>query len=153
MTIQEIIQNIPSDLIGEHGNTPTTRILARDGEVTVLPTPYLTREGDEVYDYSKNFGSIELNPVDISNYPKEYVTAEEWISNQGYTPTRIVTLMDLENKLRFTNKTSQKVTAVRAWLDGILAAYVADPAPHNNWSAAPHAFEQTVLEAFTELSS
>lgn len=153
MTTQEIIQNIPSELFNEDGNTPITRILVRAGAVTVLPNPYLTRAGDEVFDYSKNNGAIELNPVDISNYPKEYVTAEEWINSQGYTPTRIVTLMDLENKLRFTNKTSQKVTAVRAWLDGILAAYVMDPTPHNNWSAAPHTFEQTVLEAFTELSS
>jgi len=153
MIIQEIIQNIPSELFNEDGNTPLTRILIRDGVVTVLPSGYLTRVGDEVFDYSKNNGVIELIPVDMSNSPKEYVTAEEWINSQGYTPTRIVTLMDLENKLRFTNKTSQKVTAVRAWLDGILAAYVMDPTPHNNWPNSPHSFEQTVLEAFTELSS
>lgn len=153
MTTQEIIQNIPNELFNEDGNTPVTRILVREEEVTVLPTPYLVRAGDEVFDYSKNNGFIELIPVDVSNNPKEYVTAEEWINSQGYTPTRIVTLMDLENKLRFTNKTSQKVTAVRAWLDGILAAYVVDPTPHNDWLASPHTFEQTVLEAFTELSS
>jgi hypothetical protein len=153
MTTQEIIQNIPNDLFNEDGNTPVTRILVRGEEVTVLPTPYLVRAGDEVFDYSKNNGAIEIIPIDNASYQKEFVTAEEWINSQGYTPTRIVTLMDLENKLRFTNKTSQKVTAVRAWLDGILTSYVMDPTPHNNWPGSPHTFEQTVLEAFTELSS
>jgi hypothetical protein len=153
MTIQEIIQNSPNELFGEYGNTPLTKILVRDGEVTTLPDPYLRRDGDKVYDYSKNYGSIQLDEVDTSSYPKEFVTAEEWINSQGYTPTRIVTLMDLENKLRFTNKTSQKVAEVRAWLDGILTVYVMDPTPHNNWPGSPHTFEQTVLEAFTELSS
>lgn len=153
MTTQEIIQNIPSELFNEDGNTPLTRILVRDGSITPLPEPYLFKDNDQVYDYSKNNGFVELTEVDVSDYQREFITAEEWISEQGYTPTRIVTLMDLENKLRFVNKTSQKVAEVRLWLDTILAEYIINTAPRNDWPAAPYLFEQTVLDAYNELTS
>jgi hypothetical protein len=153
MTSQEILQNIPSELFDENGNTPITKILVRNNDVSVLPEPYLTRDGDEVYNYTKNNGFVELDKIDISGYQKEYVTAEEWITSQGYTPIRIVTLMDLENKLNLANKTSQKVLEVRQWLDTILAVYVINSSANNSWPAAPHTFEQTVLDGYTTLST
>jgi hypothetical protein len=153
MTIQEIIQNIPSELFNAEGNTPLTRILVRDGVVSVLPNPYLSRDGDKVYDYSKQYGSIDINEVAIEGYPKEYSTAEDWLAAQGYSSVRLITLLDLEAKLAGANKTSAKMTVVRSWIDGLLAAFVLDPAPKNNWPPAPFTFEQTTQEAFTELTS
>jgi hypothetical protein len=83
--------------------------------------------------------------------PKPSVSAEKHIEREGFPAIRLVTLMDLEGKLAQAGKTSAKLTAVRAWLDGILAAFAANPEPRNDWPGTPFGFEETVGEAMANL--
>jgi hypothetical protein len=80
-------------------------------------------------------------------------TAEEWLAIQGYTAIRLVALLDLEGKLAAAGKTSDKLAAVRAWINGILGAFAMDPAPRNDWTPAPFGFEETTAEAFAVLTT
>lgn len=82
-----------------------------------------------------------------ASMPKKSVSAEVHIENQGYPAIRLVTLMDMEAKLAAANKSSAKLTAVRGWLDGILAAFAANPEPQSDWPDAPFGFEETVQDA------
>lgn len=75
------------------------------------------------------------------------ITAEQHIQREGYTAIRLVSLLDLEGKLAQAGKTSAKLTAVRAWLDGIMATFAANPESRNDWPKAPFSYEATVQEA------
>ena len=79
--------------------------------------------------------------------PAPTFTAEEWITEQGYTATRLVSLLDVEAKLNAADKVSPKASAVRGWLDTVLATYAQDPSPRNDWPACPHTYEATIQEA------
>ncbi len=85
--------------------------------------------------------------------PSSSYTAERWLDSQGYSSIRLITLLDLENQLASVLGNSPKLTAVRAWINGILAAFVQDPTPKIDWPAAPHTFEETTQEAFALLST
>lgn len=78
-------------------------------------------------------------------------TAEEWLSSQGYSSMRLVTLLDLENQLSAVLGSSPKLTAVRAWINGILATFIQNPAPRADWPPAPFTFEETTQEAWLAL--
>jgi len=93
----------------------------------------------------------EYREQQIALRPKPLVSAEKHIEREGFPAIRLVTLMDLEGKLAQAGKTSAKLTAVRAWLDGILAAFAANPEPRNDWSGTPFGFEETVGEAMANL--
>lgn len=87
----------------------------------------------------------------IAARPKPTVTAEKHIEKEGYPAIRLVTLMDLEEKLAQAGKTSAKLVAVRAWLDLILGAFATNPEPRNDWPKAPFDFEETVQEVASKL--
>jgi hypothetical protein len=77
--------------------------------------------------------------------------AETWLDWNGYTSLRLLALLDLEGKLTTSGKTSPKLQAVRAWINGILASFIANPAPRSDWDLPPHSFEETTTEAFALL--
>lgn len=79
--------------------------------------------------------------------------AEEWLNFKQYTSLRLLTLLDLESKLTAAGKSSPKVTAVRAWINGILAEYAMDQSDKLFWGDPPYTFEETVQEALSILNS
>lgn len=78
-------------------------------------------------------------------------TAEEWTSEQGYGGNRPTTLLYQKLRLDAAEKSSPKLNAVQAWLDGMIASGLAPAA--SNWPAAPHSFEDTLTETLTTLNS
>jgi hypothetical protein len=100
----------------------------------------LVRKGWEVYE-------PEPEPV----IPPTY-TANAWLEKEGYGPTQLITLLDLQGKLIAAGKASQKLNSVRAWTDGILASFVQDESPRSDWGSAPFAFSETVIDAFQQLN-
>ena len=78
-------------------------------------------------------------------------TAEEWTDSQGYGGNRSTTLLYQKLRLDAAAKSSPKLNAVQAWLDGMIASGLAPAA--SNWPAAPHSFEATLTETLTILNS
>jgi hypothetical protein len=99
----------------------------------------LVRKGWEIY-----------NPEPELVIPTIY-TAEEWTDSQGYGGNRPTTLLYQKLRLDASAKSSPKLNAVQAWLDGMIANVVAPAA--SNWPAAPHSFEETLTETLTILNS
>jgi hypothetical protein len=111
--------------------------------------------GDRIFSYDPSTGISEIAiyspPSDPTPIDEKLFGAEEWLANQGYSSVRLVTLLDLENQLASILGNSPKLTAVRAWINGILAAFIQTPAPKNDWPSAPFSFEETTAEAFAAL--
>lgn len=84
---------------------------------------------------------------------EEYLgsTAEEHLQNQGYGSLQLVTLLDLEGKLKTAGKTAPKLQATRAWLDGILAQSIMSSGPQLEWSSAPHTPSEVMAECLSVL--
>lgn len=80
--------------------------------------------------------------------PAPTYTAEEWLAKEGYGPTQLVTLLDLFAELTAAAKVSPKLDAVKAWTNAILAEYVQNSQPKEDWGAAPFGFNETVIEAY-----
>ena len=78
-------------------------------------------------------------------------TAEEWTDSQGYGGNRSTTLLYQKMRLDAAGKSSPKLNAVQAWLDGMIASGLAPAA--SNWPAAPHSFEDCLTETLTILNS
>lgn len=97
--------------------------------------------------------AVPADQVDSSVFETTKYTAEQWITRSGYTPTRLITLLDLEMKLVQAGKISDKLTTVRQWLNLLLQEYTANPEPQPSWPEAPYLFEETSQEAFTVLNS
>jgi hypothetical protein len=97
--------------------------------------------------------AVPLEQVDPNIFVTEKYTAEQWITKSGYTATRLISLLDLEMKLLQSNKTSDKMIAVRQWLNSLLQAFATDPTSHVSWAEPPYSFEETVQEALTVLSA
>lgn len=87
----------------------------------------------------------------VTPIPPTLYTAEQWLAKEGYGATQLVTLLNLEAQLAAAAKTSPALTAVKAWTNNLLAAFVADPAPRADWPPAPHTFAATVTEAYALL--
>jgi hypothetical protein len=85
--------------------------------------------------------------------PAPTYTANAWLEKEGYGPTQLVTLLDLAAQLQAAGKMSEKLNAVKAWTNTILAEYVQSPAPKEDWGAAPFLFNDTVAEAFSVLTA
>jgi hypothetical protein len=79
-------------------------------------------------------------------------TANAWLEKEGYGPTQLVTLLDIQGKLIVAGKSSFKLDTVREWTDVILAEFVQDESPKENWGNAPYGFSETVIDAFNALS-
>lgn len=81
-----------------------------------------------------------------------FAAADQWIERQGFSALKVIALMDIEGKLAAANKSSEKLTAVRGWLDGITASFALNPVSRDDWPAAPFRFEETVQEAIATLN-
>lgn len=95
---------------------------------------------------SLNSNNLPPNPNDVPLYD-----AEEWLKNQGYDATQLVTFTDMERQLAAAGKTSAKMTAVRGWANAILAEYVSNPESKPSWTPAPFTFNEAITEAFNAL--
>jgi hypothetical protein len=144
MTNTEIIIETGKLVAGP--NVPPTKVIAREDAVLLAEGTPL-QSGDRIFTYRQEMGSCFLTEE------KSLFTAEEWLSSQGFSSMRLVTLLDLENQLASVLGNSPKLTAVRAWINGILATFVQDPTPKSDWPAAPFTFEETTQEAFALLST
>jgi len=85
--------------------------------------------------------------------PPQTYTANQWLEKEGYGPTQLVTLLDLQGKLIVAGKSSVKLDTVREWTDVILSEFVQDESPKENWGNAPYGFSETVIDAFNALSA
>lgn len=83
--------------------------------------------------------------------PAPTYTAEKWTAEQGYGGNRPTTLLYQKLRLDAAAKSSPKLNAVQAWLDGMIASGLAPAA--SNWPAAPHTFEDCLTETLTILNS
>jgi hypothetical protein len=106
---------------------------------TVIAT--LVRKGWEVF-----------TPEPVVEVPPTY-TASEWV-DQGFAGNRPTTLLYLKLQLDAAGKTSPKLAAVQAWLDGMIVAGVAAPDERrSDWAASPWSFEAASQEALQVLNS
>ena len=147
MNDAEIIQNVPLELFDLAGNAPLTKLLVREGTIVVFPENYKARAGDEIYDYSKNNGSILLKPAEPQQYKSEFTTAEEWLTEQGIGGNRQPTLLYLRQSLAVSSKESPLLNALEQYLQMILALYATDSRPRADWPLPPTTFEAAVQEA------
>jgi len=101
--------------------------------------------------------TILASEVDFPNLPKNpanviLYNAEEWLRNQGYDSTQLVTFTDLERQLAAANKHSFQMDVVRNWANDVLAEYVANPVSKADWPIAPYSFNEAITDGFNELN-
>jgi hypothetical protein len=80
--------------------------------------------------------------------PLPTFTAEQHLDQVGLSGNRQPTLL----YLRQAGAISAKLDATEQYLNQILAMFAQDPAPRNDWPAAPFTFEQVVSEAVASIS-
>ena len=84
--------------------------------------------------------------------PVPTYTASEWV-NMGFQDQRPTTLLYLKLQLDAAGKTSPKLAAVQAWLDGMIVAGVTAPEERrSDWPVAPYLFEEASQEALAVLA-
>jgi hypothetical protein len=84
--------------------------------------------------------------------PVTTFTATEWVDAQGFSGNRTTTMLYLKLKLDSAQATSLKLTAVQAWLDGMIVAGVTAPDERrSDYPAAPYTFEEASAEALSTL--
>ena len=88
----------------------------------------------------------------VTPIPPTLYTADQWLAKEGYGPTQLVTLLDLAAQLQAAGKVSEKLNAVKAWTNTILAEYVQSAEPKEDWGVAPFSFNDTVIDAFQQLN-
>jgi hypothetical protein len=85
--------------------------------------------------------------------PPPAMSAAEWVDEQGFSGNRTTTMLYLKLKLDAAQAASPKLTAVQAWLDGMIVAGVTAPDERrNDWPASPHSFEEASGEALAVLA-
>jgi hypothetical protein len=107
---------------------------------TVIAT--LVRKGWEVF-----------TPEPVVEVPQTY-TAAEWV-DQGFAGNRPTTMLYLKLQLDAAGKTSPKLAAVQAWLDGMIVAGVTAPEERRTaeaWGNTPWTFEEASQEALSVLA-
>jgi hypothetical protein len=105
---------------------------------TVIAT--LVRKGWEVF-----------TPEPVVEVPPTF-TAAEWV-DQGFAGNRSTTMLYLKLKLDAASKFSPALTAVQAWLDGMIVAGVTSPDERrSDWPVAPYSFEEASQEALAVLA-
>jgi hypothetical protein len=86
--------------------------------------------------------------------PLPTFTADEWVDVQGFAGKRPTTLLYLKLQLDAAQKTSAKLAAVQAWLDGMIVAGVTAPEEkRSDYPTAPYSFEEASQEALSVLAS
>ena len=84
--------------------------------------------------------------------PAATFTATEWVDAQQFSGNRTTTMLYLKLKLDGASKSSPKLTAVQAWLDGMIVAGVTQPDERrSDYPAAPYTFEEASAEALSTL--
>lgn len=144
MDKQQVIEKIASDVFPSGPVVPLSTVVVF-GDVVALLDPTSTSEPDAVYEFSQQGGACSL--VEVAKR-----TAEQWLSQEGYSSTRLVTLLDLEARLATAQKTSPKLAASRVWVNEILAAFMADSTPRYVWAKAPYPFAEVTAEALAALA-
>jgi hypothetical protein len=90
----------------------------------------------------------------VVEVPAPTFTAAEWVDQQGFAGNRSTTMLYLKLKLDGASKSSPKLTAVQAWLDGMIVAGVTQPEERrSDWAASPYAFEEASGEALAVLAA
>jgi hypothetical protein len=90
----------------------------------------------------------------VVEVPVATYTAAEWVDQQGFAGNRSTTMLYLKLQLDAAGKTSAKLAAVQAWLDGMIVAGVTHPEERrSNWAASPWAFEAASAEALAILAA
>jgi hypothetical protein len=104
--------------------------------------------------------AVRLADIDLSTLPPapapeaNPVTAAEWVDAQGFAGNRSTTMLYLKLKLDAAQATSAKLTAVQAWLDGMIVAGVTQPEERrSDWAASPYTFEEASGEALAILAA
>jgi hypothetical protein len=88
----------------------------------------------------------------VAEVPAATYTATEWVDAQQFSGNRTTTMLYLKLKLDAAQAASPKLTAVQAWLDGMIVAGVAQPDERrSDYPAAPYTFEEASGEALTTL--
>jgi hypothetical protein len=86
--------------------------------------------------------------------PASTYTAAEWVDQQGFAGNRSTTMLYLKLQLDAAGKSSPKLAAVQAWLDGMIVAGVTSPDERrSDWPASPWSFEEASGEALAVLQS
>jgi hypothetical protein len=86
--------------------------------------------------------------------PPPAVSAAEFVDQQGFSGNRTTTMLYLKLQLDAAGKSSPKLAAVQAWLDGMIVAGVTAPEERrSDWAASPWSFEQASQEALAVLAS
>jgi hypothetical protein len=85
--------------------------------------------------------------------PPPSMSAADWVDAQGFSGNRTTTMLYLKLKLDAASKTSPKLAAVQAWLDGMIVAGVTAPdEKRSDWPASPYSFEEASAEALSQLN-
>ena len=85
--------------------------------------------------------------------PAPTFTAAEWVDLQKFDGNRPTTLLYLKLQLDAADKSSPKLAAVQAWLDGMIVAGVTAPDQKQSaWPVAPYSFEAASQEALSVLA-
>jgi hypothetical protein len=86
--------------------------------------------------------------------PPPAMSAAEWVDAQQFSGNRTTTMLYLKLQLDAAGKTSSKLAAVQAWLDGMIVAGVTQPdLKRGDWDASPWAFEEASGEALAVLAA
>jgi hypothetical protein len=86
--------------------------------------------------------------------PAPTYTATEWVDAQQFSGNRTTTMLYLKLQLDAAGKTSAKLAAVQAWLDGMIVAGVTQPEERrSDYPAAPYTFEEASGEALAILAA
>jgi hypothetical protein len=89
----------------------------------------------------------------VVEVPAPTYTATEWVDAQGFSGNRTTTMLYLKLKLDAAQAASPKLTAVQAWLHGMIVAGVTAPDQRrSDWPASPHSFEEASGEALAVLA-
>jgi hypothetical protein len=103
--------------------------------------------------------AVRLEDIDLATLPPapapeaDPVTAAEWVDAQGFAGNRSTTMLYLKLKLDAAQKSSPKLAAVQAWLDGMIVAGVTQPEERrSDWPASPYSFEEASTQALQILS-
>lgn len=80
-------------------------------------------------------------------------SAGDWLEMVGIGAGQQPTLIYLKLQLMAAGKKSDKLTALETYLNGILAAYAADPTPRCDWQLPPVDYQETVSECVELLKS
>jgi len=89
----------------------------------------------------------------IAVTPPTY-TPDAWVDAQGFDGKRPTTCLYLLLQLQAAGKSSPKLSAVQAWMDGMIAAGVTNPdEARSDWPVAPWSFQEASGEALAALQS